>query len=292
MKSNYKVSILIPCYNRKAYIEQAIASAKIQDCNNMEVIVVDDGSTDGSFELLEIMAGNGEIKLFCHPGRANKGQSAALNLAISKAKGEYICILDSDDYLAEDKIASQLEILDKDVTIGMVYGKGQAVNEEGSPLFLTLPDNHQDDGDPNGILLDCFIAIPGGALIRKSVLDMVGGFDEGFRASQDHDMAIRIYEATRVVYLPKIAFFYRKHGDSISQKGLERRWKIGFEIVRRAAMRWPYQSATLRKRRAVLHYRLGQVYLSQQRFFLGILHFMRSASYDPVRSIKVVLGQD
>lgn len=292
MLNPYKISVLIPCYNRIAYIEEAISSVKVQKCKSLELIVVDDGSTDGSYELLKAFADKNEIKLLTHTNRENKGQSASLNLAISHASGEYVCILDSDDYLAPDKIETQLALLEQDSLVGMVYGKGQAVDETGQALYMTLPDDHSDDGDPNRILLDCFIAIPGGALIRKSVLDTVGGFDEGFRASQDHDMAIRIYEATKVVYLPNVAFFYRKHGDTISQKGLERRWTIGFEIVRRAEQRWAYKPKTLRKRRAVLHYRIGQLRLSQRKFSSSLISFIRSAMYDPIRALSVIVGRE
>ncbi len=292
MTSSCKVSILIPSYNRKKYIEHAINSALSQVADSKEIIVVDDGSTDGSYEILVQLAKQGCIKLYTHIDNSNKGQSASLNLALSKAKGEYICILDSDDYLANDKIESQLALLEQDSSIGMVYGKGQAVDEEGRPLFLTLPDDHYDDGDPNRILLDCFIAIPGGALIRKTVFDRVGGFDESYRASQDHDMAIRIYEATKVVYLPKIAFFYRKHDDAISQKGLERRWLTGFDILRRAEKRWNYKPETLRKRKAVLNYRMGQVYFSQKKIGLSLISFMRSAIYDPRRALNVIIGRE
>jgi glycosyltransferase involved in cell wall biosynthesis len=287
-----KVSVLIPCFNRKAYIRQAIDSVLTQTATcEIEIIVVDDGSSDGSYELLQSLSQEGLIKLFAHPNRENRGQSASLNKAISEARGEYICILDSDDYLAEDKIESQLAVLENDKSVGMVYGNGQAVDEHGSPLFKTLPKDHYDDGDPSRILLDCFIAIPGGALIRKSVLDKVGGFDETYRAAQDHDMAIRIYEATKVVYLPKVAFFYRKHGDSISQVALERRWRTGFVILERAGKRWPYSQTVLRKRRAVLHYRLGQVFLSEHKTLKGLAHYCCSAWYDPIRSLKVVFGR-
>lgn len=104
------------------------------------------------------------------------------------------------------------------------------------------------------------MALPGGSLVRKSVLDDVGFFEEAFRAGQDHDMALRIMEATKTVYLPKLAFYYRKHGESISANGLERRWKTGIEILERDRKLYPYKGRTIRERRAVLQFRLGQTY--------------------------------
>lgn len=286
------ITVVIPVYNRKDYLLQAVESIFSQQAGEVEVIAVDDGSTDGSFELLEGLASNDQITLLTHELRANRGQSAAINLGIARAKGKYIAILDSDDWFASNKLKHQCEYLDSNPEIGMVYGKGIAVDSTGNELYSTLADDHVENGDPNRILLDCFIAIPGGALIRKSVLDAVGGFEESFRASQDHDMAIRLYEATQVSYLPEVAFYYRKHSDSISQQGLERRWKLGFEILNRAKQRWKYKPETLRKRKAVLHYHLGKVRLGQGRYFAALRQLLQCALLDPARSIRVLIGHE
>lgn len=288
------ISVIIPSYNRINYINQAIDSAFLQfdDKSFVEIIVVDDGSTDGSYELLEQLHCAGKIKLLAHPQRQNKGQSSSINLGISQAQGEYISILDSDDWFYEGKLKQQSECLADNPSIGMVYGKGMAVDADGNELFMTLPDDHTERGDPNDILLNCYIAIPGGALIRKSVLDQVGGFDEGFRAAQDHDMAVRIFEVTDVAYLPEVAFYYRKHEDSISQQGLERRWLIGFEILRRASSRYPYKSATLRKRKAVLHYHMSRVSIQQGRYFTAIGQLVQCVLLDPARSLRVLVGYE
>jgi len=286
------VTVLIPAFNRIDYIDEAIHSVQAQKCAALELIVIDDGSTDGTYEHLKQLASEGILTLLTHEGRANRGQAAALNVGIQAASGEYIAILDSDDYFAVTKLEQQLAFLQSNPELGMVYGNGQAVDASGAELFKTLPKNHDEEGDPNRILLDCYIALPGGALIRQSVLSQIGGFDEGFRAAQDHDMAIRIFEVCRVAYLPEVAFFYRKHGDSISQNGLERRWKIGFEILNRAAKRWPYKPETLRKRRAVLNFRLAQTYRVQGRYFPALLCLLKSALGDPVRAFKVLTGSE
>lgn len=287
------VSVIIPAFNRISYIQQALESVFAQQhpsLSAIECIVVDDGSSDGTFELLQGYQQQQKIVLLTHPNRANRGQSAALNLGLAKASGDFVCILDSDDYFAPNKFADQLEYLLQHPDVGMVYGKGEAVDAEGNFLFYTLPKNHSENGDPNNILLDCYIAIPGGAMVRKVVIDQVGGFDESFRAAQDHDMAIRLFEACKVVYLPQVAFSYRKHGDSISKNGLERRWQTGFTILQRAAKRYPYRAETLRKRRAVLNYHLGRTYLSQGRYIAALPCLLKSALADPVRAIKVLAG--
>lgn len=290
--SNELVSVIIPSYNRASYIDAAIKSALDQTYRPVEVIVVDDGSTDGSYEKLQQWAEQGELVLLAHPKRKNRGQSASINLGIQQATGSYIAILDSDDMFAREKLADQVAFLDANPETGMVYGQGHAVDAKGNFLFKVPGDGHEELSDPNRLLLDCYMALPGGSLVRSSIFDKVGFFEESFRAGQDHDMAIRIMEATQCAYLPKLAFYYRKHGDSISVKGLERRWLTGMEILRRAAERYPYNKNTIRKRKAVLHFRLGQTYWRERRKAKALPHLVSSGLLDPARALKVLMGRE
>src|SRR5690606_14136464 len=194
-------------------------------------------------------------------------------------------ILDSDDMFAPGKLRAQVEFLRDHPEVGMVYGQGHAINASGEFLFKVPGDGHAEPSDPNRLLLDCYMALPGGALIRRSVLDRVGSFEESFRAGQDHDMAIRIMEATPCAYLPKLAFYYRKHDDAISVKGLERRWLTGLEILRRANERYPYMRSTIRKRKAVLQFRLGQTYWRERRKAKALPHLISSGLLDPARAL-------
>lgn len=292
METLAQISVIIPAFNRAPYIEEALASVFEQEYPNTEVLVVDDGSTDGTYEILEKYRDQGAIKLLTHTGRANRGQSAALNLGLREARGEFVAILDSDDMFASGKLERQAGFLTSNPDVGMVYGQGHAVDAKGSFLFEVPANGHKEPGDPNLLLLDCYLALPGGALIRKSVLDKVGFFEEAFRAGQDHDMALRIMEATNTVYLPELAFYYRKHGDSISAKGLERRWKTGIEILERARKRYPYRKSTIRKRRAVLHFRLGQTYWREGGKVKALPHLAASGVLDPARALSVILGRE
>ena len=290
--SNELVSVIIPSYNRAAYIEAAINSALDQTYGPVEVIVVDDGSTDGSYEKLQQWEERGKLVLLTHPERRNRGQSASINLGIQQAAGSYIAILDSDDMFAKEKLADQVAFLEANPEIGMVYGQGHAVDADGNFLFKVPGDGHQEPSDPNRLLLDCYMALPGGSLVRRSVFEKAGLFEESFRAGQDHDMAIRIMEATRCAYLPKLAFYYRKHDDSISVKGLERRWLTGLEILRRANERYPYMRSTIRKRKAVLQFRLGQTYWRERRKAKALPHLVSSGLLDPARALMVLIGRE
>lgn len=286
------VSVIIPAFNRVEYIREAIHSVLDQNYPNIEIISVDDGSSDGTYEVLKQFSDDHKITLLAHPNRANKGQSAALNVGLRAASGELFAILDSDDLFAPTKLADQVQFLEANPSFDMVYGNGLAIDQHGNPLFYTLPESHVETGDPARILLDCYVAIPGGALIRRSLAEKVGFFEESFRAAQDHDMAIRLFEAGKVGYLPTVAFYYRKHGDSISQKGLERRWKTGFEVLHRAKERYPYPPGVIRKRAAVLNFRLGQAYWQEKRRILAVPLLIRSVVLDPQRALKVLFGRE
>ena len=292
MIKNRLVSVIVPSYNRASYIDDAVGSVIGQSYKNVELIVVDDGSEDMSLEILKEYELRGLLKLLTHPNQRNCGQSASINLGIRHASGEYVSILDSDDMFAVRKLEEQVDFLNSNPNVGMVYGQAHAIDARGNFLFKVPGDRHVEVSDPNRLLLDCYMALPGGSMIRRSIFDEIGLFEESFRAGQDHDMAIRIMEATKCAYLPKLAFYYRKHDDAISVKGLERRWLTGMEILRRATQRYPYKKSTIRKRKAVLKFRLGQTYWREGRKLKAFPHLVSSGFLDPVRALKVLTGRE
>lgn len=290
MKNAPLVSVIIPAYNRVDYIDQAVMSVLNQSYLPIELIVVDDGSTDGTYELLKNYGS--QIQLLTHPGRINKGQSTAINLGLSQARGKYIAILDSDDYWLLNKLEMQVGFLEEHPEIGLVYGNGHYVDAEGEILFPFHDEWHVENNDPGRVLLDCYMLLPQNALVRRVVYDKVGFFEESLRAAQDHDMLIRIAEQTKFAYIPDYLFYYRRHSASISAHGQEKRWISGFEILERARQRYPYRPDILRRRKAVLNFRLGQVYWREKRYIKASLYIIRSGFLDPVRAFKVIVGYE
>ena len=286
------VSVLVPAFNRVSLIEETLKSVLTQDYAKVELIVVDDGSTDGTFEVLESYREQGSLTLLTHEGRANRGQSAALNVALRNAQGKYICILDSDDLFMPGKISTQVAFMERNPGIGLVYGMGEGVDEEGNWLYDIHSENHVEPNDPNEVLVDCYFLLPQNSMVRRSVYDQVGYFEEAFRAAQDHDMLIRIAEVTDCAFIPVKLFQYRRHGDSISSRGAELRWKTGFRILERAAARYPYKSSTLRRRRAVLHFRMAQVYWYQRDRLRALVELLRSGLRDPMRTLNVIVSRE
>lgn len=285
-----RVSVVIPVFNRGKFICATIESVLSQTYRDFEVIAVDDGSQDDSREVLDSFGSS--IRCLEHPGRANRGQSASINLGMRNACGELIAILDSDDLWLPHKLAAQVECLESHPEVGLVYGNGWAIDEKDVRKYPIYPAGHREYSDAGRVLLDCYLSLPSNALVRADVYRKVGEFDEKLRASQDHDMVIRIAEVTKLAYIDSHLWCYRRHGGSISANSAELRWRNGFRIVEAAKRRHPYAKGVLRRRRAVLHFRLGQCSFSAGRFLRALVHFAVASILDPGRTISVIVGNE
>lgn len=285
-----QVSVIIPAYNRGPFIRQTVESVLGQTYGEIELIVVDDGSSDDTRQILE---GFGDkIRLLEHPGRANRGQSASINLGLDQAGGEFIAILDSDDYWEPDKIEVQVSYLQEHGSVGLVYGNGFAVDGKGEILYPIYPPGHAEKNRPGDVLMNCYFSLPSNSLFRKAVLKTTGLLDERLRAAQDHDFAIRMAEATTLAYIDKPLFYYRRHAESISTKHADVRWRNGFIILEKARRRYRYPAGVISKRRAVLHFRLFQCLWDNRHLFQALFHLMLSGFYDPARSVRVLIGKE
>ena len=285
-----KVSVIIPCYNREKFVEETIQSVLTQTYPNKEVIAVDDGSTDSSRMVLEGFRDS--ITILEHPGHQNRGQSASINLGIKCSTGKYISILDSDDLFAQNKIEKQVSFLENNPIIGLVYANGFAIDENGKKLYRMYDETHKEESNPELVLMDCYFLVPNNAMVRRTIFEKAGEFDEALRAGQDHDMAIRLAEVAKMAYIDEPLFYYRRHQNSISAMRADLRWNNGFVILKKAARRYPYRKSTLRKRKAVLNFRLGQCELEKKNYAAAALRFASAAVLDPGRSLSVLLRRE
>jgi hypothetical protein len=129
-------------------------------------------------------------------------------------------------------------------------------------------------------------------MVRKTIIIKAGKFDETLRSGQDHDMAIRLAEITKLAYINEPLFYYRRHRNSISATKADVRWKNGFHILKKAARRYPYRKSVIRKRKAVLNFRLGQCELEKKNYVEAAFRFASAALLDPVRSFLVLRGRE
>jgi len=215
-----RVSVVIPAYNRRSYIRETLESVFAQTFRDFEVIVVDDGSTDGTEEVLALYGDR--IRSF---RQDNRGPSAARNLGVRHARGRWIAFQDSDDLSANDHLESLFGFVEKHPGYGMVFANGGYLGGPEHGRETIVPRNSSRRVAAKGVTLgDLFekgIFRVQASLIAKSTLEEVGGFDESIRIGEDLDLAMRIWLSYPVAYLDKVVFLYRKHeGNLVSDNEL------------------------------------------------------------------------
>ena len=202
------ISVVIPTYNSAKYIKEAIDSVLMQTLQPLEIIVVDDGSTD---DTNSIIASYTDLKKIIYIKKDNGGPASARNMGIKKSSGEFIALLDADDIWESDKLEKQVLLFDnKD--IGLVYSRR---------LFLS--DNRLDSGPlysgnvTKNLLINNFIT-NSSVVIRKSICNQVGFFREEkrFFAIEDYDFWLRCSVVCNFSYIDSSLVAYRVHKGQIS----------------------------------------------------------------------------
>jgi glycosyltransferase involved in cell wall biosynthesis len=214
---NGLVSVVIPNHNGGFFLKEALGSVINQTYPCLEIIVVDDGSTDNSLEILATF--EGQIVLF----KTKKlGAAAARNTGIKAARGEYIALLDSDDIWSNDKLQLQIESLES-MKLDLVYCSGQEFGDSSSSGLIHQAKYSGDCYEyfkrfpTRGIIeLGCSTAV-----FRTSILEFSGLFDESFSgAAEDWDFFRRYSKHARVGFCPEVLVRYRRHAGSITARSV------------------------------------------------------------------------
>lgn len=209
-----KVSVIIPAYNSELYIREAIESALAQTYKDLEIIVIDDDSTDKTGQIAKSF-GSG-LTYIRH--NHNRGPSAARNTGIKHVNGEYIAFLDSDDIWLPNKIQEQIKLLENNKDIALVYSDGYRVNLSGLEMGLLFNIVKPYRGFVfEELILDNFIPTSS-VIVRKDILNEVGTFNDRFLISQDFDLYLRIAESYEIDFVDAPLFKYRIYPDSASSK--------------------------------------------------------------------------
>lgn len=203
------VSVVIPIFNGAPFVAKAVASILAQGVTGVEIIVVDDGSTDGTQAVLVELATTAGIVWF---QQDHGGPARSRNRGISEASGEFVALLDCDDVWLPGKLEAQLAIMRARPAVGVVHTDYEVVDEQGlveerararysqEPLVLAFVGGHT--------------ALPSTLLLRRSVLDEVGALDPNLYGSEDSDLTIRLYAITEFECVDRVLVrkLQRGHG--------------------------------------------------------------------------------
>jgi len=212
------VSVIIPTYNRNAMVREAVASVLAQSYRDFELIVVDDGSTDGTAEDLHSRFG-ASIRVMQQPRR---GVAAARNQGVRVARGDYIAFLDSDDTWLPRKLERQMEFMvagDRRIsqTDEIWIRNGRRVNP--------MKKHRKSSGDVFRASLELCLVSPSAVILTCELFDAVGGFDDSFDVCEDYDLWLRIAQTQDIDLLPEPLVVKRGgHADQLSRStwGLDR----------------------------------------------------------------------
>ena len=227
-KENPLVTIIALCYNHERFVWEALQSVENQSYNNIELIIVDDFSTDKSIPtILKFLENKPLVKTIFN--KTNLGNCRSFNQALKIANGKYIIDFSTDDVMLPERITEQVKLFEiSSEKVGVVYSNGVYIDEISKPLKGGQISNNQKMPEGNVYLdfLKASFMMPSTMMIRKSVLNELNGYDENL-AYEDSDFWIRSARNWEYVYLPKIlsnqrivagshsASFYKRHNKLI-----------------------------------------------------------------------------
>jgi glycosyltransferase involved in cell wall biosynthesis len=219
--NNPLVSIVTPSFNQGLFLEEAIQSVLNQDYPNLEYIVIDGGSKDGSVDIIKQY--DGRISFWV--SEEDMGQTDAINKGFERANGDILAWLNSDDTYRPGAIQEAVDYLNDHPEVGMVYGHAFYIDEEGENVaqYPTSRTNYRKLRRGNSTIPQQ------AAFFRSSVWKMVGPLDPSFYYAMDYDLWIRISAVTPIDYTPRVWANFRLQDSSKSMQEAHRCWP---EIMR------------------------------------------------------------
>lgn len=252
------ISVIVPAYNAQNTILETIASIRSQTFTDFELIIVDDGSSDRTLELLQNIR-DPRIKLVAYE---NSGVSVARNRGISLATSEYLAFIDADDLWTSDKLEQQLAVLQQHSTAGVAYSWTCFMDRQGKFVHTDRPVYFE--GNVRAELLKTNFLLSGSnPLIRREALASVGGFDPTLTHAEEWDLYLRLAAKYDFVVVPKTQILYRQTAGSASAK-IEVMEKDALKVIERAFQAVPAQLQPLKNQSLANLYRyLAHLYLTK-----------------------------
>ena len=210
------VSVICLCYNHGFYLAEALDSVLSQTYPNIEVLVVDDSSTDNSVEIIQTYLKKYPQIRFISTGK-NMGNCAAFNMGLKASKGEYIIDFATDDVLLPERVAQQVEAFQMlDASYGVMYSDAEHISDTGEHLYFhSRKYKPAPDGDVFAEVLQRYFICPPTMMVRRKVFQELGGYDATL-AYEDFDFWIRSARKFHYYYLPEVTTKRRVHGSAMS----------------------------------------------------------------------------
>jgi len=241
------VSVVMPTYNRKKTIGRAIESALAQTYKNIEIIVVDDGSTDGTKEVVAAYLKNPAVRYIYEE---NKGCVVARNEGIERARGKYIAILDDDDFWCDkDKIKKQVDFLEKNRDYILVGGGAIKIDSRGKEVAKYLLPEKDEDIRKKILTYNAIAHVT--ILFKKDAWQKIGGYDKYFDGLEDWELINRIGAIGKIYNIQEIFAVYSSHNKenpSYLNKKRSRFKRLGLsiEIIKKYKKYYPgYKKAII-----------------------------------------------
>lgn len=274
------VSVIVPTYNRGEFLETAVRSVLDTHDIDLDVHIVDDGSTDSTPQVLEKLCA--EDKRIVVHRQANKGWPAAKNLAIRNSSSKYIAYCDADDAWLPGKLAKQVPVLEAAPKAGVVYTRAAITNHD-------MSSSHPDMGTTfhrgriTEQLLSYNCVTHGPSLIRRTAIEGVNGYNELFRMGSDWDLWLRLSIDWEFEYINDVTYLYRVWGGQLS-KNWRGRFESDLAIVTGFAQKYAgaVSSKSINQAYARLHVQRGRARAALAgEYWNGITDCMRAIGYSP-----------
>ena len=223
-----RISVIIPAYNCDRYVGQAVESILHQTYSSYEIIVIDDGSQDHTYEVLQPYAP--KIR---YVYQKNQGVSVARNHGIHLARGEFVAFLDADDVFLRDTLASQLAVFEANPNLGIVHSGWRRINKEGETLMDVRPWETVPELNLETWLRWKPLGTMGTLMFRRNGLEQVGGFEPGLTHAEDVDLILRLaLKGCEAEWLRQSTVCYRQHDRNTMRDGISQAKSINWVLDR------------------------------------------------------------
>ncbi|AMQ87246.1 glycosyltransferase family 2 protein [Marinobacter sp. LQ44] len=277
MSSRPLVSVITPTFNRADYLPVAVESVLAQTMPDLELIVIDDGSTDNTAAVMQPFLEDPRVRYLAQD---NQGQSAARNRGIESAKGDFICFLDSDNAWLVSKLDKALEAFRDNPQADIVYGDYIVIDAQGAEQGVNRMKRYSGRITPQ-LLQDNFVSM-NTTMTRRRCFAEMGGFDNADRLAEDYGLWLRFSTRYQFLYLPEVLGYYRVMENQISSDK-DSRFRANELIIRHFLGAFPQALSRREARHGMSGFlvRKGRYELSQGRYRTALKELARAATNDP-----------